>query len=131
MNGTRTSIGEWLNDFSGLLFPRRCAGCDHGLYRHEKILCTACAADLPLARYHDDPFNRVEQLFLGKVQFEAASSFLLFNRAGVAQRMLHRLKYKMDLDIGIELGRMMAQDLQGSERFKGLDLVIAVPLHAS
>ena len=94
------------------------------------MLCTTCMADLPLARFHDDPQNRVEQLFMGRIPLRAASSFLLFNRSGVAQRMLHRLKYKNDLDVGMELGRMMASDLKGSVRFKDLDILIAVPLHA-
>lgn len=100
-----------------------------GLFRHEKILCTACRSDLPLARFHDDPQNRVEQLFLGRTTLQAASSFLLFNRAGVVQRMLHRLKYRNDTDLGIELGCMMAHDIKHSERFKDVDALLAVPLH--
>ncbi len=95
------------------------------------MLCTACLADLPLARFHDDPENRVEQLFKGRVNLRAASSFLLFNRSGVAQRLLHRLKYKADTPIGRELGRMMATDIQDSERFKKIDILLAVPLHRS
>lgn len=95
------------------------------------VLCTACREDLPLTRFHDDPQNRVEQLFFGRARLSAASAFLLFNRSGIAQRMLHRLKYKGDLDVGIELGRMMAQDLAGSKRFTGIDALLAVPLHPS
>jgi ComF family protein len=100
-----------------------------GLYRHEMILCTACRSDLPLARFHDDPQNRVEQLFFGRVPLHAASSYLLFDRSGVVQRMLHRLKYKNDLDLGVELGCMMARDIKRSQRFKDLDLLVPVPLH--
>lgn len=100
-----------------------------GLFRHERILCSTCLADLPLTRSHDDPLNRVEQLFQGKIELQAASAFLLFDRAGVVQRMLHRLKYKGDLDLGSELGRMMAIDLRESDRFRNVDLLIAVPLH--
>ncbi|MDQ3100047.1 MAG: ComF family protein [Bacteroidota bacterium] len=80
-------------------------------------------------RSHDDPRNRVEQLFFGRIPLHAASSYLLFNRSGVVQRMLHRLKYKHDLDLGIELGCMMANDLKGSERFQNIDGLLAVPIH--
>ncbi len=100
-----------------------------GLYRHEPIICTHCTEDLPLARFHDDPQNRVEQLFFGKATIHAASAYLLFNRSGVVQRMLHRLKYKGDLDLGIELGRMMARDLKDSIRFSDVDALLPVPLH--
>jgi competence protein ComFC len=127
----KASWQDWAGDVAGLLFPRRCSACDSALYRHEKILCTACRADLPLARFHDDPLNRIEQLFQGRIQLTAASAFLLFNRAGMVQRLLHRLKYKGDLDLGIHLGCMMAEDIKTAERFKDVDALMAVPLHSS
>ena len=62
---------------------------------------------------------------------EAAAALLQFNRSGKVQRILHRLKYTGDRTVGLELGRMMAQTLQASERFRGLDTILAVPLHPS
>jgi ComF family protein len=122
-------IAEAFTDLFGLFFPTRCGSCDSALMRWENVLCLRCRKDLPLARQHDDPRNRVEQLFFGRATLEAASSFLLFDRAGSAQRMLHRLKYKGDVELGLELGRMMAKDLQTSTRFTSVDMLMAVPLH--
>lgn len=99
--------------------------------RFETGLCLACFEDLPRARFHDDPKNRVEQLFWGKVQLQAASSFLLFTPGGMVQRMLHRLKYANDREIGLLLGRYMAEELMASERFATVDLLLPVPLHPS
>lgn len=120
---------DWLSDMGNLFFPRRCASCDRALLRHEGFICTYCERDLPFARAHDDPQNKVEQLFQGKVELAAATSLFLFNRAGVVQRILHRLKYKGDMDLGIELGKLMARDLAESSRFKDIDLLMPVPLH--
>ena len=95
----------------------------------ETCLCLLCSEDLPLARFHDDPENRVEQLFKGKVLLSAASAFLLFSRTGMVQHMLHRLKYQNDRQVGLYLGRLMAQDIQTSARFADVDRLLAVPLH--
>jgi ComF family protein len=119
----------WGRDFIALFLPRRCAGCDGGLMRFEQCICLLCKEDLPRTRFHDDPTNRVEQLFVGKVKIEAASAFLHFNPTGKVQRMLHRLKYHHDMELGHFLGREMAKDLMESPRFKDVDCFLAVPLH--
>lgn len=97
--------------------------------RFEDCLCLGCIEDLPRTRFHDDPLNKVEQLFRGKLKLQAASSFLHFARKGMVQRMLHRLKYAHDENVGLTLGRLMAEDILTSERFRTVDLFIPVPLH--
>lgn len=97
--------------------------------RSEEVLCLACERDLPLTRFHDDPRNRVEQLFWGKVPLQAASAWLHFGPRGKVQRMLHRLKYAHDRDVGLWLGRGMATELMASQRFAGVDTLMPVPLH--
>lgn len=123
------TLGTWASDFAALFMPRLCSACDTGLMRFEESLCLECLRDLPRARFHDDPDNRVEQLFHGKVMLHAASSFLLFSRTGKVQRMLHRLKYAQDRNVGLELGRLMAEELMASERFRDVDTLLPVPLH--
>lgn len=116
-------------DFIGLFLPRRCAACDRALYSAEHCICLACISDLPLFRGHDDGANRVEQLFQGKVPLASASAFLIFTKGGKVQRMLHRLKYQGDKEVGLELGGRMAEDVMRSPRFASVDLLMAVPLH--
>lgn len=99
--------------------------------RFETGLCMACLDDLPRARFHDDSKNRVEQLFWGKAQLNAASSFLLFTPGGMVQSMLHRLKYGYDREIGMLLGRAMAEELMNSKRFSDVEVLVPVPLHPS
>lgn len=112
-----------------LFLPRRCAACDTGLMRFEECLCLGCLQDLPRTRFHQDPLNRVERLFHGKVQLEAASALLHFSRRGMVQRMLHRLKYANDRNVGMMLGRLMAEELQACHRFSTVDTLLPVPLH--
>lgn len=118
-----------LYDLAGLFLPRRCAGCDQGLMSFEHSLCMDCVDDLPRLRGHDDPRNKVEQVFRGRVRLHAASAFLQFNKDGMVQHMLHRLKYRGDPGVGLELGRRMAEEVMRSPRFADVDVLLAVPLH--
>lgn len=129
LNPKRASPGIWLKDLVALFLPRRCAGCDTGLMRFEEVLCLKCLNDLPRTRHLDDPANRVEQLFWGKCTLQAAGAFLYFTPGGMVQRMLHRLKYHHDKEVGLWLGRSMAMELMTSARFDTVDLLMAVPLH--
>ncbi len=127
----RSTLRLWAEDLFGLFIPRRCAGCDDTLMRFEEVLCTGCITELPFTRFHEDPRNRVEQLFMGKVELEAASALLHFAAGGMVQRILHRVKYAHDLEAGQLLGGLMARDLAGSARFATVDALLAVPLHAA
>ncbi len=118
-----------LLDVVGLFLPRCCSGCDRPLMHAEQAICLHCSEDLPRTMFHDDARNRVEHLFLGKLQLHAASAFLHFSRSGMVQRMLHGLKYQGDREVGLELGRRMARDLMASARFADVDAALAVPLH--
>lgn len=119
----------WISDFAALFVPRRCAGCDGALLRFEECLCMGCLNELPRTLFHNDPGNRVERLFWGKVHLEAASALLHFSNAGMVQRMLHHIKYHQDRATGVFLGRLMGEDLGSSPRFQGVDTLLAVPLH--
>lgn len=122
-------ITTWVADLAGLFLPRRCSACDLALMPQERALCLSCMQDLPLARSHDDPENPVERAFHGKVRLECASAFMRFTKHGGVQRLLHRLKYQGHEDLGLELGRLMAQDAMKSPRFADVEVVLPVPLH--
>jgi len=129
INKVLSTPQRWVQDLGALFLPRRCAGCDTGLMRFEQVLCLGCVQDLPFARMQDLPGNRVEQLFWGKAPLAAASAHLLFSPQGMVQRMLHRLKYSHDREVGLWLGRSMANELKASPRFADVDTLIPVPLH--
>ena len=99
--------------------------------RHELGLCAHCLDDLPLTHALEDPRNSVAALFMGRVLLENAAALMRFDRAGRVQRILHRLKYQGDTHAGMALGRLMGTALKESARFRGVDTVMAVPLHAS
>jgi ComF family protein len=123
------SFNETLRHVAGLFLPRRCAACDQALMSFEQAICLQCTSELPQTHFHDDALNAVERLFHGKQNLHAASALLRFNASGMVQRMLHRLKYRGDMEVGLELGRRMAQAAMSSRRFADVDVLVAVPLH--
>ncbi len=121
--------GQLARSAAGLFLPLRCAGCDDALLAHERSICLKCVEDMPLTRFHNDAENPVERIFWGRLELTSATAFLHFDKRGMVQHMLHRLKYKGDREVGLELGRRMALELMVSPRFSSVERIIAVPLH--
>jgi ComF family protein len=119
---------EFLYDFWGLFYPRICPACDNPLVRNEEFLCTHCLFGLPRTNFHKDDENEVAQMFWGRVNLENASAFLYFQKESKVQRMLHKLKYKGEKEVGEFLGRLMGHDLKNTP-FEKIDVIIPLPLH--
>ncbi len=119
----------YANAFIDLLFPRLCQACCRHLLKHERIICQRCQFRLPRTAFHDMAGNPVEQLFYGRYQPAAVTSFLYFTKAGVVQQALHNLKYNGAQDLGHYLGKSFGEELKSSRRFAGIDAVVPVPLH--
>lgn len=96
---------------------------------YEKAICMHCLNQLPRLGMHDDSDNAVEKIFWGRVELYAASAFLRMPRNGIAHRLVHRLKYHNDREVGEQLGALFAHELMESERMKGIDVIVPVPLH--
>ena len=101
---------------------------DRLLNDNEAVICVFCNYDMPRTNFHKDPENPVAQLFWGRVQVEHASSFFYFNKGSGYQKLIHSLKYKGMVDIGIELGKMFGAELKGTG-FESVDFLVPVPLH--
>lgn len=120
---------SYLQDFLFLFYPKLCCGCEIPLVRGEEVICLLCLADLPRTGFEKDPGNPVAQLFWGRTSFSMATAFSSFEKGGIMQRMMHRLKYKGEEEIGRKLGQIFGFDLSKSEYYFDIDLVVPVPLH--
>jgi len=119
-----------ITDFINLFFPRICEACDDTLLRNEHFICTKCRYELPRTNYHNDTENEVVQMFWGRVLINHATAYLHFQKGGNVQKLLHKLKYKGQKEIGYELGKMIGLDLLNSP-FTDTEVIIPVPLHKS
>lgn len=117
------------HDFLDLLYPRICYACETALVRKENIVCTSCLHALPLADYHLEKNNPVEQIFYGRIPVENATSLLLFEKKGIVQSLIHNLKYRGHEEIGAYLGAWLGTELKEIPAYRNLTAVVPVPLH--
>jgi len=112
-----------------LFFPAVCAGCNSLLSSNEKVICTLCRHNIPLTNQHLNPDNEAFKKFYGRIPLEYASALLYFHKKGIAQEIIHKLKYKGHQEIGTVLGHWYAQDLKEIKILETVDVIIPVPLH--
>ena len=96
---------------------------------YEKAVCMHCLTYLPRLLLNDEQDNPVEKLFWGRIDVEAATAFMSMPRNGISHRLIHRLKYHNDQEVGERLGALFAQELLESARIKEVDVILPVPLH--
>ena len=123
-------IKNLFNDLICLLFPNLCAACGKPLVKYETMLCLGCLAGLPRTHFQHQPDNMVAQMFWGRVQVVHAGAYVYFQKGGHVQQLLHKLKYKSQQYIGVELGKLMAIEIADS-LFRDIDIIVPVPLHKS
>lgn len=94
--------------------------------KNEKQICTSCHLSLPLTKYSQNPENPVYLKFASFKSVEFAFSYMYFNRLGIAQNMIHSLKYGGNYDVGILMGSWIGNQIESLE----YDYLIPVPLHS-
>lgn len=118
-----------IQDMLRLVFPRNCYSCGKALVGDEHDICCNCLLHLPTTQYSHIDGNTTEQRFMGRFEFEAATSLLYYRKNGSTQRLLHNIKYYGKSELARVMGRQLGQALATSGRFDDVDLLIPIPLH--
>jgi ComF family protein len=119
---------ELWNDFVSLIFPENCLHCGELLVKGEQHLCTSCRYQLPVidvSTKDDALINKF--VHLPKVTF--VNAFLNFKKSGIAQKLLHELKYKGNRELGVMLGAWYGGHLLEVAGFNSFNFIVPVPLH--
>lgn len=122
-----SNVKVLLQDFVSLLYPEVCIHCDDILVKNENFLCTNCQSDFPFTNFHHQKENPLftSFAFLNKIDF--ATSYLKFQQSGVAQSILHQIKYNGNYELGVEMGKLFGRQINAYLR--NYDFMIPVPLH--
>lgn len=113
-----------LTELLNLFFPKLCAGCDAILLDHEDQICLQCETSLPFATYRNPNDNQVSRIFHGRIDLSGGHYLLNFHKSGIAQKLLHQLKYKGNEQLGSFLGELLAHRMSTPLP----DLLIPVPI---
>lgn len=118
---------EYLSDFINLIFPKICINCGTILIYQEQHICTRCRLSLPKTNFHTRKDNIIEQKFVYEPKVRAVAAYIYFNKGGIAQKMIHELKYRGQSEIGVLIGKWYGNDLRKANWT--IDAIIPVPLH--
>lgn len=118
-----------LKSLFNLFFPKLCTSCEELLLQNENIICLKCRHNMPLTYHHQMETNELISKFYGLLPLEFASSMLYFHENGIAQKLIHNLKYRNHQEIGTLLGTIYGNELKISEKYKSVDFIIPTPIH--
>lgn len=121
-------ISDYIQHFFKLFFPRNCEACNKNLLKNEKTLCVDCLNEIPKTNFHKNEDNILNRTFYGITNIKYSTAFYFFRKGSKFQILIHKLKYKGQKELGIELGRMAGGEIKDSI-FSEIDIIIPVPLH--
>lgn len=109
--------------------PRMCVMCGKRLSTGEEYVCGVCQLHIPRTFFHLKPLDNImAQMFWGQMPIERATAMFLYQPQSNTSKIVYNLKYSHKPEIGIVMGRMMANEVMASGFFEGIDLIIPVPL---
>lgn len=112
-----------------LISPRQCVICGERLSITERAVCSSCYLHLPRTTYQFTPYdNPMAQLFWGLAPISRAAALFFYEPHAEAAQLIYDLKYADRPDIGEDIGRMMAEEMQMADYFAGVGVIIPVPL---
>ena len=120
---------NWITRFLDFISPRQCVVCGERLAPTEHSLCSTCLLHLPRTTYQFTPHdNPMAQLFWHLSPVEKAAALIFYEPHSEVAQLIYDLKYHDRPDIGEDMGRLMAGEMQLARFFDGIDLLLPVPL---
>ena len=113
-----------------LIAPRPCVVCSRRLNITENSICTVCNLHLPRLGKNNLPFddNDMARMFWGLIPIERAAALFYYAANSDSSNILLALKYFGKHEVGIDMGRIMADEMMSAGFFDGIDLIVPLPL---
>lgn len=121
------SVKEIKDSVLHLLFPHVCSGCGNDIVSQESMLCMRCIDGMPETNFELHAGNPVEKTFWGRLQLNGATAQYYFTKESLMQHLMHQFKYKGNKELGLQLGKIMGEQIKKSGRFE-VDALIPLPL---
>lgn len=117
------------HDFISLIYPRTCVCCEKLLLKDEAFICNTCFIQLPKSGFENEENCELDKVFYGRVEVKKAASYLLFEKSGKVQKILHSIKYKGNKALAEQMGIWYGETLKNQELFNQVEVIVPVPLH--
>ncbi len=123
-------LSDALSDIFALLFPVRCIGCNCLLNSRRDIICSHCLSRMPFTLFHTQEVNEMEaEIKRLRPEVQSAAAQFYFARESRWRRIIHEIKYHHAWRAAYYLGYRYGLELKKSSRFKGIEVIVPVPLH--
>ncbi|MFI3323688.1 MAG: phosphoribosyltransferase family protein [Rikenellaceae bacterium] len=127
-----STLSNMFHDLLALLCPAQCIGCGTLLEGRAEWICIRCRAEIPLTYFHFDPENPMAR----KVKaicpsIENATAQFFYVNKGRWREVIHEIKYRRSWYTAFKIGYWYGFELQESDMFADVDLLMPVPLHRS
>ena len=120
---------NWITRILDFISPRLCVVCGQRLAPTERSLCSVCLFHLPRTNFQQKPLdNPMAQLFWKLAPIQKAAALFYYHPHSETAQLVYRLKYNNRPDIGEDMGRVMANELQAADFFSDIDVLLPVPL---
>ena len=120
---------NWWSSILDLISPRQCVVCGERLTPTERSICSVCLRHLPRTTYQFTPDdNPMAQLFWHLTPIERAAALIYYEPHSEMARIVYQLKYGQRPDIGEDMGRLMAVEMEFARYFEDIDALLPVPL---
>lgn len=129
--GWTMSISLW-HRLLDLVAPRVCAACGRRLAPTEQVVCASCNMQLPRTGFQSSAKDNImARLFWGIIPVERAAALFYYEAGSRTASILYDLKYHDHPEIGVTMGRMMAREFGEAGFFRGIDVIVPIPLARS
>ncbi len=112
-----------------LFFPRVCLACSQFIPIDMHGICLRCRHELPVTNFHLSADQTFERVLAGRAKIVQGTALFHFEKKGLVQQLLHKLKYKGYESIGCILGDWLGGELRLIPSYQNIDVVLPVPLH--
>lgn len=110
------------------ILPRFCCACKIKLTSKQDTMCESCLSNIQFAT--DDRLMReFDRKFLNKNIITDFFSPFVFEKDKELQHAVHSLKYEKKFNVGIFLGKTLADNIKRKRPDWRIDLIIPIPLH--
>lgn len=86
-----------------------------------------CVEAMPETNFELHTGNPVEKLFWGRMPLTAGTAQFYFTKESLMQHLMHQFKYKGNKELGLQLGRLMGEQLVKSGNYI-VDALVPLPL---
>lgn len=118
-----------LHSLMDFLFPRYCLMCGKRLEVEEKQLCLMCNVSLPRTyHWNNAEDNILARRYWGKIPVRKAVAYFYFRPESKPAKIVYTFKYKNYRYAAIDMGNMLAMEMQENGIFSDVDCLVPVPL---